>query len=110
LRIAGEQDPEVFASEYALSEIGLREHQVFYNEPVQRLLEDPLTEGNRAGVQRMLSAPKDCMKVSMGWLDANFGVRDYLTDMVGMEKGDIEKIQATLVVPDRAILRHLELF
>jgi hypothetical protein len=66
-----------------------------------------LTEVNRAGVEKDAFHPERPHKVSMVLLDANAGVRDYLTDMVGMGKGDVKKMQTTLVVPDRAILRRV---
>lgn len=105
LRLAGVEDFEIFAGEYSLSEMGLKADQGFYNEQVQRLLQDPLTEGNLRGIERLLSAQKDSMKVSMVWFDRHTGgVRRCLTDFLGFSKEEVKKMKATVRVRDPPIL------
>jgi protein-tyrosine phosphatase len=97
LLAAGVTDRDVVASEYALTEQGFDPalRPVF----VEAMLKNPLFEGRRDAVERMLSAKKENLVATLEWLDEAYGgVRGYLTRGLGFADEEVEMIRKNLVV------------
>jgi protein tyrosine/serine phosphatase len=103
LVVAGVADPNVVAEEYALTEIGF--DPAVRAAYVESLLKNPTAKGNRAGVERMLSAKKENLVASLTHIDKEYGgVEGYLKQELGFSDADITAIRKNLVSNEKAIL------
>lgn len=87
-------DAERTAEEYALTDLGLREQRPIF---IERLLRNPALEGNRAGVENMVSSKKENMVESLKMLDRDFGgAEKYVRDRCGLTDGEVQQLKKNL--------------
>ncbi|KAK3683083.1 hypothetical protein LTR37_020568 [Vermiconidia calcicola] len=88
-------EPEMVAEEYALTELGLAELRPLF---IERLLKNPALEGNRDGVQNMVSSKKENMVAAIEMIGKEFeGAETYMREKCGLEDDDIEQLRSNLL-------------
>ena len=83
------------ADEYALTDLGLAERKPIF---VERLLQNPALNGNREGVQYMVSSRKENMDAALNMIDESFGGAEcYVKQKCSLSDDDIGQIRKNLL-------------
>lgn len=83
------------AEEYALTDLGLAELRPIF---VERLLRNPALDGNRDGVQNMVSSKKENMEAALKMIDKEFeSVELYMKQFCELSDAEIEQIKKNLL-------------
>lgn len=89
---------EKTAEEYALTDLGLAELKPIF---IERLLKNPALDGNREGVQNMVSSKKENMIAAIEMIQEVFGGPEaYMRDYCKLTDGEIEQIRRNLIVSE----------
>ncbi|KAK3679605.1 hypothetical protein LTR37_021376 [Vermiconidia calcicola] len=88
-------EPEMVAEEYALTDLGLAELRPLF---IERLLKNPALEGNRDGVQNMVSSKKENMVAAIEMIEKEFGSAEtYMREKCGLKDDEIEQLRSSLL-------------
>ena len=86
--------PEKTAEEYALTDLGLAELKPLF---IERLIKNPTLDGNREGVQNMVSSKKENMEAAIKMIDRDFGgAEEYMRKKCGLSSADIDQIRKNI--------------
>lgn len=86
---------EQIAEEYSLTNLGLAALRPMF---VERLLKNPALEGNREGVQNMVSSKKENMEASIKMVEREFGgAEQYMRKQCGLTDEEIKQIKQNLL-------------
>ena len=93
LALAGVSD-NVIADEYALTDIGLAPLRELF---VERLLKNPVLEGDEPGVRNMVSSKRENMLASLEMIENEFdGCEGYMRKWCGLGEEEIEVLKSRL--------------
>ena len=93
LSLAGVSDADM-ADEYALTDIGLAPLRELF---VERLLKNPVLEGDEAGVRNMVSSKRENMLASLEMIEKEFdGCEGYMRKWCGLGDDEIEVLRKRL--------------
>ena len=93
LQLAGVPSEKI-ADEYALTDLGLAELRPIF---VERLLRNPVLEGNRDGVVNMVSSKRENMIAALEMIEKEFGsAEEYMREKCGMSEEEIERLRGNL--------------
>ena len=93
LSLAGVEDT-VIADEYSLTDIGLAPPREQF---VERLLKNPVLEGDEVGVRNMVSSKRENMLASLEMIDNEFEGREgYMRKWCGLGDEEIEVLKRRL--------------
>lgn len=85
---------EKVAEEYALTQQGLADLRPIF---IERLLKNPALNGNRDGVQNMVSSKKENMEAALKMIDADFGgAEEYMKKSCGLSDAEVDRIKTNL--------------
>ena len=86
---------ETIAEEYSLTDQGLAALKPLFRE---RLLKNPVLQGNREGVNNMTSSKKENMLASLGMLRRDFGgAEGYIKSYCGLSDEEVEQLRKNLL-------------
>lgn len=95
LTLAG-VSPDQTADEYALTDLGLADLKPVF---VERLLRNPVLNGNTAGVQYMVSSNRQNMVDAIKMIEKDFGgAEQYVKENCGLSDGEVDQIRKNLTV------------
>lgn len=93
LSLAGVPSDKV-AEEYALTDSGLRELKPVF---VERLLKNPVLEGNRDGVWNMVSSKKENMEAAIKMIQETFGgAEKYMREKCELSDAELDQLKKNL--------------
>nr|POF07211.1 tyrosine-protein phosphatase [Quercus suber] len=91
--LAGTPKEEI-AAEYALTDLGLMSLKPLFEE---RLLKNPIFEGNVEGIRNMTSSKKENMSASIDMIEAHFGgVKNYMSRWCGLSDEEINAVKRNI--------------
>jgi protein tyrosine/serine phosphatase len=94
LSLAGVPE-ETIADEYALTDLGLADLKPIF---IERLLRNPVLEGNREGVGNMVSSKKENMVAALEMIQKEFGgAEKYMKEKCGLNDDEVDRIRRNLV-------------
>ena len=94
LSLAG-VSPDKIAEEYALTDLGLEELKPVF---VERLLRNPALDGNREGVQNMVSSKKENMEAALKMIGKEFGsAEQYMKKQCELSDAEVEQLRKNLL-------------
>jgi protein tyrosine/serine phosphatase len=94
LGLLGGVDHESVAREYALTDLGLEPLKPLF---VERLLRNPALEGNREGVEVMVSSRRENMEGTIEMIEREFGGAEaYMKKLCGLSEEEVEMLRRNL--------------